>query len=296
MISRPTSSALRRPDRRELLGLCAALTACPTLLSAATLLPVLVPDDVLLDLRRFLAGRAPSAVSDYGGPFSRRDVVEAVLIQQALELQDRSLHLELTPMPTSQRLQSELRQGHGVCSATTFWREDFLEPEGLLFSDPVLGDDEFEAGLYTVPGNARALAARSLDDVRQLRVLCNRSWRVDWLTLASLGIRQVSHVSSWNLMPRMLQQGRADLLLAPFQSTPDLSLQVDDVRLVPVPGMKVQMRGTRSFLVSSAHSLGPLLHTQLNAGLTRLRRQGLLKRAYVQSGFINPRVADWLRL
>jgi hypothetical protein len=259
-------------------------------------LPALIPDDVLRDYQRFLAGRNAAAITDYGGPLSRRDVVEVVLIHQALARQDRSLRLGMAPMPTSQRLQAELRMGHAACSATTYWREDFPTPDGLLFSSPLLLEGEFEAGLYTTPGNARALAARQLTDVQQLRVLSNNTWRVDWLTLQKLRIANLQHVSSWNLMPRMLQQGRADLLLAPFQPTPDLSMVVDGVRLVPVPGLKVSMRGTRHFLVSATHALGPRLCEQLNAGLAQLRQQGLVKRAYEQSGFFNAKVAAWVRL
>lgn len=285
------------PDvgRRGLLGLSAG-SLLPTWALGEPLLPALIPDDVLRDYQRFLAGRDPAAVTDYGGPLSRRDVVEVVLIHQALARQDKALKLGMAPMPTSQRLQAELRAGHAACSATSYWRQDFPRPDGLLFSDPVLLDGEFDVGLYTTPANVRALAARSLEDVRQLRVLSNDTWRVDWQTLQALGVTQLQHVASWNLMPRMLQQDRADLLLAPFQPTPDMAMQVEGVRLVPVPGLKVAMRGTRHFLVSATHPMGPRLRDQLNAGLARLRQQGLVRRAYEQSGFFNAKVADWVRL
>lgn len=290
------SSDAARLGRRDLLGLAVAGLLPAWAAAGEPLLPALIPDDVLLDYQRFLSGRDPAAVTDYGGALSRRDVVEVVLIHQALARQDRQLRLSMTPMPTSQRLQAELRIGHAACSATTYWREDFPQPDGLLFSDALVQDGEFEAGLYTLPGNARALAARKLADVQPLRVLSNNTWRVDWQTLAQLGMADVQHVASWNLMPRMLQQGRADLLLAPFQPTPDLALTVDGVRLVPIPWLKVGMRGTRHFLVSASHALGPRLLDQLNAGLARLRQQGLVKRAYEQSGFFNAKVAGWTRL
>ncbi len=285
-----------RLGRRDLLGLASGGLLPAWAAAGEPLLPALIPDDVLLDYQRFLAGRDPAAITDYGGALSRRDVVEVVLIHQALARQDRKLRLSMAPMPTSQRLQAELRIGHAACSATTYWREDFPQPDGLLFSDAVLLEGEFEAGLYTTPGNAQALAARQLRDVQQLRVLSNNTWRVDWQTLEQLGMANVQHVASWNLMPRMLQQGRADLLLAPFQPTPDLALVVDGVRLVPIPGLKVSMRGTRHFLVSATHALGPRLLDQLNAGLAKLRQQGLVRRAYEQSGFFNAKVAGWTRL
>lgn len=274
----------------------AAAALLPPLAAAQPLLPALIPDDVLRDYQQFLAGRDPMTIAHYGGPLSRRDVVEVVLIHQALGRQDPTLRLGMAPMPSSQRLQAELRMGHSACSATSYWRDDFPQPDGLLFSDPLLLEGEFEVGLYTTPANTRALAARTLADLQQLRVLSNDTWRVDWQTLGRLGITRVQHVTRWNLMPHMLHQGRADVLLAPFQSTPDLSLVVDGVRLVPVPGLKVSMRGTRHFLVSATHELGPRLRDQLNAGLASLRQQGLIRRAYEQSGFFNAKVAGWTRL
>lgn len=288
--------------RRDLLCLglaCAGAAQLPGGAQAAAeparLLPALIPDDVLLDYQRYLAGRDPLSVADYGGPHARRDVVEVLLLQQALARQDGALRLSLSPMPTSQRLQAELRSGHAACSATSYWRDDFPQPDGLLFSDPLLGDGEFEAGFYTIPDNTRALAARTLPALQALRVLSNRSWRVDWQTLEQLGFSNLQHVASWNLMPRMVQQGRADLLLAPFQPTADLSMTVEGVRLVPVPRLKIRMRGTRHVLISATHEQGPRLQAQLNAGLAKLRQQGLIRRAYEQCGFFNARVAGWTR-
>lgn len=310
----PAAAPVTRCARRELLRLGLVAAGMPLLPSAVRaqgkaasapasgstpaerLLPALIPDDVLLDYRRLLAGCDPLDISDFSGPHARRDVVEALLIQQALAGAGGGLRLSLTPMPTSQRLQAELRSGHAACSATSYWREDFPTRDGLLFSDPLLEDGEFEAGFYTTPANAPALAARRLPELQQLRVLSNRSWRVDWQTLQQLGFTRLEHVASWNLMPRMVQQGRADVLLAPFQATPDLSMTVDGVRLVPVPGVKVGMRGTRHVLISQTHAQGSALRTQLNAGLARLRQLGVIRRAYEQCGFFNARVAGWTRL
>jgi len=257
-------------------------------------IPAVVPDDVLADFRRFLAGRRPEALREFTGPHSRRDVVEVALLHLALAGEAQEAGLILQPAPTAARLQRELIQGNAACSGTSFWREDLGPDEtALLFSRAVLQEGEFEAGLYTVPGNRRALAARQLADVLELGALCNRSWRVDWLTLQQLGFRNIQHAGNWDLMPRMLAGGRADFVLAPFQATADLSLVVGGVTLVPIPGIKVLVRGTRHYLISARRPGALALQAQLDSGITRLRRLGVLRRAYVASGFINPAVAEW---
>jgi ABC-type amino acid transport substrate-binding protein len=263
-----------------------------------TPLPALVSDDVLEDYRRFLGDRDPVDVTDYGGAHARRDVAEVVLIHQALSHAKLSTGLDMLARPTDARLKLDLIQGLGACTATSYWRGDFAahEPD-LLFSQALVEDGEFEAGLYTLPSNRQALAARSLEDLRRLRLLSNRGWRVDWQTLVDLGLQdRLQHVGNWSLMPRMLQSGRADVLLAPFQPGEGMVLKVQGITLVPVPGLKISMHGTRHYVLSARHPASAQLAPALDAGLQALRRSGQLKRAYTQSGFFHPAVKDWVRL
>ncbi|MCH7345470.1 hypothetical protein LZ017_19000 [Pelomonas sp. CA6] len=287
-------SELPRRATLGLAGMAGLGLALPLRAAAQPPVQALLPDDVLEDYRRFLAGRAPLTLRDYGGAHSRRDVAEVLLLQQALQAGGDTRRVSLGGMPTDARLQLELRSGRALCSATSYWRADVSEVQHeLLLSAAVLQQGEFEAGLYTLPGHARALGCRTLAEVRRLTVLSNRDWHVDWQTLRALGLQHLLHVGNWKQMPRMLASGRADVLLAPFQPTPDLSLQVDGLRLVPIPGLKIEMHGTRHFLISRSHPQGQVLRERLDAGLAELRRQGLLRRAYQQSGFFNSRVQDW---
>lgn len=270
--------------------------AC-SLTKAQDQLTVVMPEDVLRDYRRFLGNRRAENLREYGGPHSRRDVIEVVLLHQALAGDAADAGLSLQSAPTSARLQKELSLGHAACSGTSYWRGDFpARSTELLFSRAVLEDGEVEAGLYTVASNKRAMAARRLSDVQGLSALCNRDWQVDWQTLQQLGLREIQHAGNWELMPRMLVNGRADFVLAPFQSTADLSLHFEGITLVPVPGLKVQLRGTRHFLLSALPAGAAELKKRLDLGLERLRRQGVLRRAYAESGFFNPSVANWVTL
>lgn len=281
------------PSRRRLLSTLLG-GAAGQALSARAPIPVLVPADVLRDFQAFLGGRRAEQLTSFAGAHSRRDVVELALLHLALAEGRREAGLALQPVPTAARLHRELSQAHAACSGTSFWRQDFPADERrLLFSVALLQEGEFEAGLYTAAGNRRALAARSLADVLALKAMCNRDWRVDWQSLEQLGLRDIQHVGNWELMPRMLASGRADFVLAPFQPTPDLALEVGGVRLVPIPGLKVALQGTRHYLLSAQHEGAPELKQRLDAGLASLHARGLVRRAYVGAGFINAAVAAW---
>lgn len=297
-----THSPRARLTRRCLLKACTgSVVAIATLVTLSAWgdeqLVVAIPPDVLEDYQGFLQGRDPLDVTEFGGPFTRRDVVEVVLLQQALHRGGWSQRVVLESFPSVTRILRELESGHAVCTATSFWREDIVPAKAqFYFSDAVVEAGQFEAGLYTVPTNQQALAAQSLAHVQRLTALSNRSWFVDWRTLEQLGIAQLQHVGQWSGMTKMVAAGRADFVLAPFQASEDLSLVVGTSRLVPIPGIKVGLDGTRHFLVSRQHPRARALLQHLNAGLTILRQKGVIRQAYVESGFFNPRVARWTLL
>lgn len=260
-------------------------------------LVIAVPGDVLEDYQRFLNGRDPSGLTDFGGPFTRRDVVEVVLLQLALKRGGMHRRLELQGLPTAARIHKEIAMGNALCSATSFWSEDVqTNAESIQLSKPLLVAGQFEAGLYALASNAHAMRATSLKDVQQLSALSNRDWVVDWRTLERLGITNLQHVSQWAAMPRMVARGRADFLLAPFQANAGMVLNVESVQLVPIPRLKVGLQGTRHFLVSKSHPQGASTLERLNKGLAQLHSAGLIHKAYVQSGFFNPLVAQWTPL
>jgi hypothetical protein len=276
--------------------LLAALLLCPVP-ARAHLVTVILPSDVLRDYRAFLDGRDPLDVTDYSGPWSRRDVAEVVLFQQALALGGMTTRPSLRAVGSYARTILELRTGGTVAAATTLWRRDLAGlGKGVLVSPAMVRPGEFEAGLYTAPDNERALGARSLADVRGLSGVCNRQWVPDWEILSGLKLRQLSNAPSWEVMVRMTAEHRADFLLAPFQPTRDLHLTAYGTTLVPVPGLKIGLPGSRHFAVSASHPQGERVYRALVRGLKKMRGRGVITKAYTECGFFNAGTRDWKTL
>src|SRR5581483_3840323 len=93
-----------------------------------------------------------------------------------------------------------------------------------------------------------------------------------------------------------VQKQQADFTLAEFSSRADLANELAGVKLVPVPKCKVAIMGSRSWIVSKAAPEADAVHRALVGGTKALRANGTIERAYTESGFFNPRVADWKRL
>lgn len=253
-----------------------------------------IENDVLRDYKAFVAGRDVLSISDYAGQYSRRDVIEAILIQQALAIGGLDAEFNLIPGNYDARNLILLKKGRILLSMDTIWLKDAekLLP-AVLISDPVIREGENLSGLYVKEDNKIALAATNLDEVRQLTAVTSKFWETDWRTLNELGLKKVEHELEWEGMLSHVLFGTVDFVLAPFQPTEDLSFQTSRVKLVPIPNLKVALRGSRHFVVSNKHPHGKQAFQALQAGLKQMRKSGILRRAYQQSGFVNQSVLGW---
>ncbi|QLI82424.1 hypothetical protein HZU75_13310 [Chitinibacter fontanus] len=262
---------------------------------------ILTQQDVFNDYQKFIGQRDPLTLNNYGGTGSRRDVVELVLVQQALKAGGNELPIKIVKVDNSSdsysRYIKEITTGSATMGGNSAWQID-LKPlaDKVFISEPVIRNGEFEAGFYTTADNVDARLTRTLPDLQKLTAVVAESWKPDVATLESLKFSNLLKTQSWDSMVGMLFKKRADVLLAPFQPTPDLSMDLGGKKLVPVQNVKVGLQGSRHFLVSKSDPNGALAAKQLNLGLDKLREKGLIDKAYRDSGFFNNATKNWNRL
>lgn len=253
-----------------------------------------VTQDVLLDMRAFLNDRDPLSITNFSGRFSRRDVMETILVQQILVSGGWTNGVQFYPVPTYERALNAIAGGLVDMSAESVWLEDIEgDPDHLAASPPLIADGEFEAGFYTLPTHDKAMAARTLADLRQLRAVSCKAWRPDWTALTQLGPRSLYHAPRWDSMPRMLAAGRVDFLLAPLQPGPDMMLTAEGVDMVPIPGIKIALSGSRHIAFSTQSPQGTQLREMFTRGLAIHRQNGRLQAAYEECGFFNREAEQW---
>ncbi len=258
-----------------------------------TPLEILAPEDVIDDYHRFISTRDPLKIEDYSGPHSRRDVVELVLVQQALSLGGNERPVKWVPCRLYKAVFSDLKQGSHVLCGTSVWERDVAAAKQLFASNVLLGDNQFVIGFYSTPNNRKALQASNLADLRALTAVSNRHWRPDWETLQGLGFKEMRDARSWETIVRILASGRADFTLAPFNASEGMRIEHGECTLLPIPNLKASLPGRRVWAVSKTHPEGTEVFEQLQAGLAKLRADGRVERAYRQCGFLNETVADW---
>ncbi|MDN4500964.1 hypothetical protein QX776_00970 [Alteromonadaceae bacterium BrNp21-10] len=249
--------------------------------------------DVYADYQCLLNNRAIMDIRDYKSACSRRDVVEVVLIQQALLLGGFLPPIKFIPGEYGLRYKGLLSAGKVLFSADTFWLSETKQDKDIYVSDVMIRRGEYTAGVYTASDNQKVLAVRSLDELQQLTGISSRNWLVDWRVLERMQLKQLIHEPVWSAQVQMIKHQFADFMLAPFLDRPDLSYHLKEFTLVPVPGIAVELDDSRHFVVSKKHPLGKQAITALNKGITILRSQGLIHKAYSDSGLFYPIEQKW---
>lgn len=279
-----------------------SLTTCSMVsLAQDKTITILTQQDVFNDYQKFIDGRDPLTLTQFGGPNSRRDVVELVLVQQALKVGGNQFPIKIVSVDNTSdsynRFIKEITTGSATMGGNSAWLIDLKQiGDKVHISEPSIRQGEFEAGLYTTADNADARLSKTLPQIQKLTAVVAESWKPDVATLESLKFAQLLKTQSWDSMVGMLAKKRADVLLAPFQPTADLSMDVNGKKLVPILNVKVGLQGSRHFFVSKASPIGSDVFKSLNTGLNKLRDQGTIEKAYRESGFFNQATRNWSRL
>jgi hypothetical protein len=236
-------------------------------------------------------------ITQYSGTYVNRPTLDLVLEIQALKAGGLDFDFELVPTPNYERAKLEVVEGQADLSAETIWDDEIAENSGaLLKSNVVLQNGEFEKGIYALPTNAKLLSLTTLDELRQYVGVTVGTWALDVKTLEAMNLKGVERTIKVENVFLMIQKQRADFTLSEFSASPDLSVENDGVKLVPVVGYKVAIAGSRSWVVSKKSPNADAVLAALQKGLEILRGDGRINRALKESGFINPKVADWKRL
>lgn len=255
---------------------------------------IAVLSDIHNDYRLFLGNRNPLDIDYYGGDHARRDVIELVLMQQALALGGFARPLTFVNEENYFRSIRNVMDGKTLTISGTVWYQDLLpQIEKLHISPPIVEDGQFIVGFYTSPFNERARSSRTQEEISKLRAVTSRQWKPDLDTLEKLGFTQIMHTPNWINMVRMIKAGRVDVTLSPIESTPSMEIMVEDIRLVPIDGVKVAIKGSRHWPVSKLHPQGNEFYQALARGVEKLRKEGRIEKAYRECGFFHPELAGW---
>lgn len=268
-------------------------------LKVASAEPVVVNISIETDIydyaQEILAGKSPIEITNFEAEHSQRDVVEFILVQKALALGGANLTFSFITGNYDSRNPKLLKNGLLLINFDTMWLSHAQQfSEDVYISDPIIHKGEYLAGVYTSLEHKNKLNIKNLSDFQNITAISNKNWPVDWQTLSQLNLYSLTHEEEWLSMAKLVTMGWVDIMLAPFTKSNDFSYQGDNYHIVAIEGIKIALNDSRHFIVSKKHPQGEETFNALQKGLKILRKQGLIRKAYQQSGFFNEKTEDWL--
>lgn len=220
-----------------------------------------------------------------------RTSVEFVIVCRAIRLGGLEATYSIQNYPNSARTLTELKKGTFMIMVDLPWGK-YSKDENVYQSSAVLQFGDFIKGVYTRPDHTALLKVKTVEELREYTAVTSKTWFYDWDALERLKVKKVA-VPRYRQMGKMVENGRADFLIAEFPGANDLSQYINGMRFIPVPGVKIALLGSRHVAVSKQFSHSRQVFEAVEAGLKIMDQRGLIKKAYRNIGFFNPKVEDW---
>lgn len=226
-------------------------------------------------------------------------LTEYLIFCSALAQSDTNYTITLLPYPVNTRLLDGLSEGLIKATAVGIWKSEYQqflsspEESGLALSLPLFRPNEFIKGLYTTRENLTRFAKP--EQLTDIVALANENWTLDWNKLQCAGFKAI-HIGQYENMFRMLVAGRGDVVPLTFSNKPALKREEFGVALYPVPGVKLAFDDSTHFVADTRTDAGRAFLKDLNTGLSRLREQGVIRKAYDRLGITNEAVEQWEQL
>ncbi|WNO08470.1 hypothetical protein [Teredinibacter sp. KSP-S5-2] len=266
---------------------------------------VFISDKVNEDLGLFLGGESIESIDNFDRPAARREVVEVVLLHLALKAGGYPYKITIVAknLPYLRGI-AQVSEGKFSVLGSSVWKYSSESYDNIWISSPIIKAYEYHAGLYTSPRNQKALKAQNREDISQLTAVSNKTWQVDWVTLKSLPLKHIFHTTDWDRGVLLVDQLRADFMLYSFRAAPymeELAMKhtlnesngARLITLVPIPGLKVRLDGTRHWVVSKKDKFGPEVYSALEKGIKILDDSGVRLKAFRESHFLSKDTESW---
>jgi hypothetical protein len=260
-------------------------------------LTIVINEDVYRDYLCILANRSVLEVENYNGDCSRREVVEIILVQQMLALGGFEYQFILEPGYYNMKERKLIEKGLLLVNVDSVWENEANAMAKDVYILPALiRKGEYKAGFYTSADNHKVLSLTSVEQLKQLTVVSNKNWTVDWNSLTQAGFEKVFHEEQWMSQALLVKKHLIDAMLIPFSNKKDLSYSIKGIELKPIADFTFMLPESRHIIISKKHPLGKKTYEALLKGMEIMRSKRTIIKAFEHSGLFSPIVKDWVQV
>lgn len=283
--------------RLSIYSISLLLTLCLTISAGAeTELPMSVISRNSIAYTNFLKEKNKSVlgIDNLESRYSNRNIASIVIIMQALSAGGYPAKLKFVEAANYAREVKMTKQGKTVIMHQDAWDRSF--DDRVYKSSEIISKGKFVKGIYVAEADKKMYQVKSIDDLRYFSSVSNSSWKVDWKTLEKIGLKKLVSTSKKEFMFNQVLFRNIDFTIQEFTNSDDLAYELSNGRLVPVPGIKLSLDGSRHLMVSKTHKNGLEVYIALEKGLKILKEKGTIDRFLEEAGFYRPEIYDWQTL
>jgi hypothetical protein len=251
---------------------------------------VAIPEDVYEDFKKFTKNKEVDKITDYSDPSSRRDVVETIIFFKILKELQSDYKVTVKSYISYRRMIKNVEDGTFDVTSTSIWESDVSQLD-ILKSAKIINGKDFNVGIYGLSSTVSKI--KSKKDIFNQSIISNIQWTRDWNTISKLPFKNVVKSNSWESILKMLNKGRADITLAPISGRADMRVSLSGIHLFPIKGFKLNLNESRYFIFSKKNQHSQKFYKDFNKKLLEHIESGEVKKAYIQSGFMNKEIETW---
>ena len=222
---------------------------------------------------------------------ANRNIASMVIIMQALDKGGYQAELNMIEAPNYGRELILVKEGKVMIMHQDAW--DISADANVYKSSVIIPKGGIVKGIYVAEPNIKKYNISSATDLQPYTATSTPAWIVGWKTLEKLNLKALYKTAKKEHMFSLVLYRNVDFTIQEFANTSDLAYTFQGKRLIPVPGIKLVLDGSRHFLVSKKHKNGKKVYQALEKGLKILREKGTVQRYLTESGFYRKELESW---
>jgi len=218
------------------------------------------------------------------GKHLNQGIASLVIIKQALHYSGIDINYDFVHAPNVKRAQWLLEEGRALIASNTPFSVSINE--NVFKSSAIETNGGLIKGIYGLASNKALMEVTSLKELQSFTAVTNSNWLVDIENLQALKLKGLSLTPLFTSQLKLINRRGIDFTLLKIDADVDKISSKHGVKLAMVPGIGLELIGSRHFIVSRKHPDGEKIYKALENGLAKLRKKGLIRQYFQDVGAV----------
>lgn len=230
-------------------------------------------------------------IDSFNSKYSNRQTVELIILMKALKKANPNYSFKFLKFPNYARAMYEVKAGNADLMSETIWDEEINND--FYATEEIIDKNVFEKGIYICSKNKENIKIKNLEDLKKYNCIIMKDSSMDLKIIQELSLKNTYNISKKENLFYMIKNQRGDYTFLEFTNNKDMENLYLNMSLIPIEGIKIKIKNSKHFVVSKNIKNSKKVFNDLEKGIEILKSEGIIKKAYEKSGFLNKTVDNW---